>query len=55
MLAERRTELIVLDLTDQLRQDLADELLLDVEDVAQLVHEQVTRSSDLSHVSPSFA
>src|SRR5262249_38925911 len=42
-------QLTVLNLADQLRQSLVDELPLDVEDVAELVQEELPRVSDLRH------
>ena len=52
MVLERRAELVVLDLGDQLGERLRRELALDVENVAELVHEQLTRGSDFGHGVP---
>ena len=41
MIFQRRPELVVLDLGDQLRECLGRQLLLDVENVTEFVHEQL--------------
>ena len=52
MILERRAELVVLDLRDELRERLGCELPLDVEDVAELVDEQLARRGDFGHGVP---
>ena len=47
---EPLAEVRVLNLGDELRQDLAGQLLLDVEDVAELVQEEIPRCGDIWHV-----
>ena len=51
---ETLAEVRVLNLLDELRQDLFGELLLDEQDVAELVQEEIPRCGDVCHLTPSY-